>query len=104
MDDLLCNPLPKNRIENKEMRQILLREAASPFARKLRNYDPKAVVVVVKSIDTYVNEAIEKSELTIDAYELVEFPYRRNGITCPQTICEAQHALTNLKQFKFIGR
>ena len=65
------------------MRKILLPDSVSPFARKLRYYKLKAVVVVIKSIDSYLNEAIEKSELTIETYELVGLPYKRNGKICP---------------------
>lgn len=72
--------------------------------KKLRNYKPKAIIVVIKSIDLYVKEAIEKSELPIDAYEVVGFPYKRNGNICPQTISEAQHALTKLKQLNLVDK
>ena len=104
MDDLLCNPLPKNKIEKEKMRKVLLPDSIAPFARKLRNYKPKLVVVVIKSIDSYVNEAIEKSKLAIDACEVVGFPYKYNGIIRPQTISEAQYVLTKLKQLNFIDQ
>ena len=56
MDDLLSNPLPRNGTEKGKARKVLLPGAVSPFARKLRNYNPKAIVVVIKSIDSYVKK------------------------------------------------
>ena len=82
----------------------MLPGSVSPFAIKLRNYKPKVIVVVIKSIDLYVKEAIAKSELTIDAYELVGFPYKHNGKIRPQTISEAQQVLTKLKQLNLIDQ
>ena len=104
LDDLLCNPLPKNRKKKGEWRKVLLPDSISPFAKKLRIYKPKAVVVVIKCIDSYVNEAIDKSELAIDACEVVGFPYKNNGKINPKTISEAQYVLTKLKQLNLIDQ
>ena len=104
LDDMLSNPLPRNKSEREKVRKVLLPDSISPFARKLRNYKPRAVVVVIKSITPYVKQAIEKSELTIDVCEIVGFPYKQNGKIRSQTIREAQHVLTKLKQLNFISR
>ena len=63
----------------------------------LKVYD-LLVVVVIKSIDSYVNEMIEKSELVIDACELFVLLFKFNGKFGPQTIFEAQIVLKILKQ------
>ena len=103
LDDLLSTPLPYSKTEKIKMRKALLPKAVSPFARKLRDYKPEAVVAVMKCIDSYVKEAIEESESNI-AYEIVGFPYKRNGKISPQTISEAQHVLTKLKQQNIIDQ
>ena len=100
---MLSNPLPSNKIEKAKTRKELLPKSVSIFASKLRDYSPEAVVAVMKGIDSYVKEAIKESESNI-AYEIVEFPYKRNGKISPQTTSEAQHVLTKLKQQKFIDQ
>ena len=103
MEDLLSISLPHNKTEKNKYRKDLLPKTVSPFARKLRDYKPKAVVCIMKGIDSYVKEAIEQSGLTI-AFEIVGFPYKHNGKISPQTDFEAQHLLTKLKQLNIIDR
>ena len=103
LDDLLSNPLPSNKIEKAKTRKDLLPKSVSTFASKFRDYSPEAIVVVMKGIDSYVKEAIMESELTI-ACEIVGFPYKRKGKIRPQTISEAQHVLTKLKQLNIIDQ
>ena len=104
LDDFLSNPLPKNRYAKEELRNILLPNSVSLFAKKLQAFKPKVVIVVIKSIDSYVHKAIVKSELEICAHEVVGFPYIRGGKICPQTISEAQYVLTKLKQLNLIDQ
>ena len=103
LDDLLSNPLPSNKIEKAKTRKDLLPKSVSTFASKLRDYSPKAVVAVMKGIDSYVKEAIMESELTI-ACEIVGFSYKHEGKISTKTISEAQHVLTKLKQLNIIDQ
>ena len=57
----------------------------------------------MKGINSYVKEAIVESELTI-ACEIVGFPYKRERKFSSQTISEAQHVLTKLKQLNIIDQ
>jgi len=64
-DDLSL--VPVNGMEPRERRRQCEASIGS-LSDRLRNYNPAAIVIVVRSIDTWVRKAAKQAELTIPIY------------------------------------
>ncbi len=65
LDDLVLTPI--NKLEKRE-RSRLRQEAATGLARRLMNYKPKAVVIVMRAIKPMVQEAMRKAGIIYDPF------------------------------------
>jgi hypothetical protein len=65
LDDLVLEPV--NHLQDKD-RQSLCRDAVSSFAARLRNYNPKAVVILLLSIKPMVLKAMHEAGLSCQTY------------------------------------
>lgn len=65
LDDLVLEPV--NHLEDKN-RRSLCRNAVSSLAARLMNYNPEAVVILLKSIEPMVRDAINGAGLSCQIY------------------------------------
>jgi hypothetical protein len=65
LDDLVLEPV--NHLANKD-RRAQCRSAVSSFAKRLKDYNPKAILILLKSIQPMVLEAIQATDLSCPTY------------------------------------
>jgi hypothetical protein len=65
LDDLVLEPV--NHLEN-AVRKSQCKDAVSSLTERLRSYDPKAIVILLKSIEPMVLDAIRKAKLSCQVY------------------------------------
>jgi len=65
LDDLVLEPV--NHLADKD-RRSLCRKAVSSFAKRLKDYNPKAIVILLKSIQPMALEAIQATGLSCPTY------------------------------------
>ena len=65
LDDLVLEPV--NHLANKE-RRSLCRQSVSSFVERLKNYQPKAIVILLHSIKPMVLEAMHEAGISYEPY------------------------------------
>ena len=65
LDDLVLEPV--NHLADKD-RRSLCRNAISSFAKRLKDYNPKAIVILLKSIQPMALDAIRETALSCPTY------------------------------------
>jgi len=73
LDDLCHKPVDKlpNNEREKELKRCII-----PLSERIRKFNPPVIAIVLKKIETYVREAINKSGCTPEIYVL---PFPGNG-------------------------
>jgi hypothetical protein len=84
LDDLVLEPV--NHLKDKN-RRSLCRNAVSSFAKRLRDYNPKAVVILLISIKPMVLKAIHEAELSCQTF-CTPYPGFGNQSRFHKTIAE----------------
>lgn len=71
LDDLCLEPVNKKSIAEK---YHLRQKGIEPLAERIKFYSPEAIIILMKSIETQVKEAISKSGIKINHIFVTSFP------------------------------
>jgi hypothetical protein len=70
LEDICLEPVDK--MTPKE-RTMMLKDSIEYFSRRLKEYHPEAIVIVLKRIESHVKEALRKAEISCPVY-MLPFP------------------------------